>query len=164
MARSLCPKGAAMNLFGSPRRLGIRRCRVQIVPGQWHRMLAARQLEMEHGLRLILKGHLASDKVKAPHPDEPLVIHLANFGQGGLEPFRPVVKGRPILTTPDLDIGGPEPRLFDGRGQVGQGRNIAAGKDILLDPRICRGWGATRPMVWIRAIPSSAKRSWVFEK
>ena len=86
------------------------------------------------------KADFRAGEVELPHPHEARVIDALDLGAMGKEPVAPRLEGLRIMQAQDLDVGHQEAGAFDRGHHLGQGGDIAAGEDVLGDPRIgCAG-------------------------
>ena len=80
------------------------------------------------------KGSLAGRQIELPHAAEPVIVNSRHSGPVGHEPVPPDAQGLGVMQAQDLDIGHDEPAFLDRRENLGHGGNVAAGKDVFLDP------------------------------
>src|SRR5260221_14754172 len=107
-----------------------------IVALQRYGVDGARQLHLPDHVFVAAEGDLRAGEIELPHTAEALVIELANLGPVGLEAVPPGAQRLGVVQTQYLDIGDPEPRLFDRRQHLGERRRIAAGDAVFADPRV----------------------------
>src|SRR5215471_5716155 len=107
-----------------------------IIAGRGREALPLRHLDLEYDHLAQPKRHFRASQIELPHSHETLVVEAHNLVAMGQKAFAPGFERLGVMQLQDLNVSDDQARPLDRTEDLRQGRNVAAGKDILGDPRI----------------------------
>ena len=107
-----------------------------VVTRDRHHALAPGELDLRHHHVLLAKRHFRSREIELPHAHKPRLVNAFDIVAVGEKTLAPGFKRFRIMQPKDFDVRDKQPRAFDRRQNLGQGRDVATGEDIFRDPGI----------------------------